>query len=50
MPQYLVVIQHPENYDPSLEGEVMIRDASFAGAYLTRSSQSVFDSARRRPN
>ena len=26
MPQYLVAIQHPENYDPSLEGEVMIRD------------------------
>ena len=26
MPQYLVAIQHPENYDPSLEGEDMIRD------------------------
>ena len=26
MPQYLVTIQHPENYDPSLEGEAMIRD------------------------
>ena len=26
MPQYLVSIQHPENYDPSLEGEAMIRD------------------------
>jgi hypothetical protein len=26
MPQYLVAIQHPENYDPSLEGEAMIRD------------------------
>ena len=25
MPQYLVAIQHPENYDPSLEGEAMIR-------------------------
>jgi len=26
MPQYLVAIQHHENYDPSLEGEAMIRD------------------------
>src|ERR1700728_4594808 len=26
MPQYQVAIQHPNNYDPSLEGEAMIRD------------------------
>jgi hypothetical protein len=26
MPQYPVAIQHPQNYDPSLEGEAMIRD------------------------
>ena len=26
MPQHLVAIQHPDNYDPSLEGEGMIRD------------------------
>jgi len=26
MPQYLVAIQHPEDYDPSLEGEAMIRE------------------------
>jgi hypothetical protein len=26
MPQYLVAIQHPNNYDPSLEGEAMMRD------------------------
>ena len=26
MPQFLVAIQHPENYDPSLEEEAMIRD------------------------
>jgi hypothetical protein len=26
MPQYLVAIQHPDNYDPSLEGEAMIQD------------------------
>ena len=28
MPQYLVAIQHPENYDSSLEGETMIREIS----------------------
>lgn len=26
MPQYLVAIQHPRNYDPSLEDEAMIND------------------------
>jgi hypothetical protein len=26
MPQYLVAIHHPDNYDPSKEGEAMIRD------------------------
>jgi hypothetical protein len=26
MPQYLVAIHHPDNYDPSLEGEAMGRD------------------------
>ena len=26
MPQYLVAIQHPDNYDPSLEDEAMMRD------------------------
>jgi hypothetical protein len=28
MPEYLVAVQHSENYDPSLEGEAMIRDIS----------------------
>ena len=26
MPQYLVAIHHPDNYDPSPEGEEMVRD------------------------
>lgn len=26
MPKYLVSIQHPNNYDPSLESDAMIRD------------------------
>jgi hypothetical protein len=28
MPQYLIAIQHPDNYDPSLEDQAMIRDIS----------------------
>ena len=26
MAQYLVAVHHPDNYDPSLEGEAMMRD------------------------
>jgi hypothetical protein len=26
MPQFLVAVQHPKNYDPSLEGEAMLHD------------------------
>ena len=26
MPQYLVAIHHPDNYDPSAESEAMVRD------------------------
>jgi hypothetical protein len=26
MPQYLVAIQHPDNYDPSIESEAMMND------------------------
>jgi hypothetical protein len=28
MPQYLVAIQHPENYEPALEDDAMIREIS----------------------
>ena len=28
MPQYLVAVYLPDNYDPSLEGEAMVRDIS----------------------
>lgn len=28
MPQFLVAVQHPANYDPSLESEDMLRDIS----------------------
>jgi hypothetical protein len=26
MPHYLIAIQHPDNYDPSLESDAMVRD------------------------
>ena len=28
MPKYLVAIHHPDNYDPSAEGEAMVHDIS----------------------
>jgi hypothetical protein len=28
MPQYLVAIHRPDNYDPSVEGDAMVRDIS----------------------
>jgi hypothetical protein len=45
MPQYLVAIHHPDNYDPSFEDEAMVRDidalneemeAAAAFGYLTQ--------------
>jgi len=36
MPQYLVTIHLPDNYDPSLEDEEMVRDRrSHCGSSLT---------------
>jgi hypothetical protein len=28
MPQYMVAVHHPDNYDPSLESEAMLREIS----------------------
>ena len=28
MPKYLVAIHHPDNYDPSAEGEAVVHDIS----------------------
>src|SRR5271170_5318057 len=60
MPQYLVAIHHPDNYDPSTEGEAMVRDIDvlneemeaagarfFAGGL---SSASNAKSLRKQPN
>ena len=42
MPQYLVAIQHPENYDPSLEGEAMIRDIRALNEEMDAAGARVF--------
>ena len=42
MPQYLVAVQHPENYDPSLEGEAMIRDISALNEELDAAGARFF--------
>jgi hypothetical protein len=53
MPQYLVAIHHPDNYDPSSEGEAMVRDIHAlnqemiaAGARLFVGGLSAAGSAR----
>jgi hypothetical protein len=42
MPQYLVAIQHPENYDASLEGEAMIRDISALNEEMEAAGARLF--------
>ena len=40
MPQFLVAIQLPDNYDPSLEDEAMIRDIDALNEELDADSQA----------
>ncbi len=42
MPQYLVAIQHPENYNPSLEGDGMIRDIGALNQEMDAASARFF--------
>jgi hypothetical protein len=42
MAQYLVAVQHPENYDPSLEGEAMIRDISALNEEMDAAGARLF--------
>ena len=42
MPQFLVAIQHPDDYDPSLEGEDMIRDISALNQEMDAAGARVF--------
>ena len=42
MPQYLIAIQHPVNYDPSREGEAMMRDIDALNEEMDAASVKVF--------
>jgi hypothetical protein len=42
MPQYLVAIQHPENYDPSQEGEAMTRDIGALNEAMDKAGARFF--------
>lgn len=42
MPQYLVAVQHPENYDASLEGEAMMRDISALNEEMEAAGARLF--------
>jgi hypothetical protein len=42
MPQFLVAIQHPDNYDPSTEGESMIRDIHALNKEMDTAGARVF--------
>lgn len=60
MPQYLIAIQHPVNYDPSFEGEANIRDISAINQQMDEAgarffaggleSQALAKSLREQPN
>jgi hypothetical protein len=42
MPQFLVAIQHPDNYDPSQEGEQMIRDIGALNEEMDAAGARIF--------
>jgi hypothetical protein len=42
MPQYLVAIQHPDNYDPSLEDESMERDIDVLNEEMEAAGVRIF--------
>ncbi len=42
MAQYLVAIHHPDNYDPSVEGEAMQRDISALNREMVAAGVRVF--------
>ena len=48
MPQYLVAIHHPENYDPSLEDEAMGRDIDVLNEEMAAAGARFFRSEERR--
>ena len=42
MAQYLVAIHHPDNYDPSTEGEAMMRDIDVLNEEMEAAGARVF--------
>jgi hypothetical protein len=42
MPQYLVAIHHPDNYDPSLEGDAMMHDIHALNREMIAAGVRVF--------
>jgi hypothetical protein len=42
MPQYLVAIHHPDNYDPSREGDAMIRDIDVLNQEMMAAGARIF--------
>jgi hypothetical protein len=42
MPLYLVAIHHPDNYDPSLEGEAMVRDIDALNEEMEAAGVRIF--------
>jgi hypothetical protein len=42
MPKFLVAIQFPDNYDPALEGEEMVRDINALNEELEAAGARVF--------
>jgi hypothetical protein len=42
MAQYLVAIHHPDNYDPSVEGDAMVRDISALNREMIAAGVRVF--------
>jgi hypothetical protein len=49
MPKFLVAIQHPDNYDPSLEGEDLVRDVSALNEEMVAAGARVFAGGLERP-
>ena len=42
MPQYLVAIYHPDDYDPSTEGEAMVRDIDLLNEEMAAARARIF--------
>ena len=49
MPQFLVAIHHPDDYDPSLEGEAMTRDIDALNEEMIAAGVRIFVGGLRPP-